>query len=99
MFFELINASTSFQIYINYVFREYIKVFLIIYLNDIFIFSNNIKDYIKHIKLILKKLIKYKLYAKLEKCRFHLKEVNYLNYLIELFEIRIKHARIKTILK
>jgi hypothetical protein len=99
MFFELINALTLFENYINYVFKEYKNVCLIIYLNNILIFLNNIKDHIKHVKLILKKFIKYKLYAKLEKCRFHLKEVNYLSYLIKSFEIWIKLARIKAILK
>jgi hypothetical protein len=49
--------------------------------------------------MILKKLIKYKLYANLEKCRFHLEEVNYLKYLVEFFEIRMKLDRIKTILE
>ncbi len=99
MLFELINASTSFQNYINHVFKNYVNVFLIIYLNDILIFFNNLKEHIKHVRLILKKLIKYKLYAKLEKCRFHLEEVNYLNYLIKSQKIRMKLERIKTILK
>jgi hypothetical protein len=99
MFFELINASTLFQNYINHVFKNYVNVFLIIYLNDILIFSNNLKEHIEHVRLVLKKLIKYKLYAKLEKCRFHLEEVNYLSYLIESQSIRMKLERIKTILE
>jgi hypothetical protein len=99
MFFELINASTSFQNCINHVFKNYVNVFLIIYLDDILIFFNNSKEHIKHVRLVLKKLIKYKLYAKLEKCRFHLEEANYLSYLIESQKVRMKLQRIKTILK
>jgi hypothetical protein len=99
MLFELINASTSFQNYINHVFKNYVNVFFIICLNDILICSNNLKEHIEHMRLILKKLIKYKLYAKLEKCRFHFEKVNYLSYLIESQNIRMKFERIKTILE
>ena len=99
MLFELINASISFQNYINHALREFIDFFVIIYLNDILVFSANLHDHIKHVRLILKRLIKYKLYAKLEKCRFHLKEVNYLDYLIDSTELRMKLEKIKTIMK
>ena len=58
MSFRLINVSTMFQIYINNISREHLNMFMIIYLNDILVYSKNKKNYKKHIKQILNALKK-----------------------------------------
>ena len=58
MSFELINASVTFQTYINNVLREYLNVFVIIYLNNILVYLKNEKDHKKHIRQILNALKK-----------------------------------------
>ena len=54
--FELINASATFQTYINNVLRKYLNVFVIIYLDDILIYLKNESDYKKHVRKVSKTL-------------------------------------------
>ena len=70
MLFEFINAFTTCQQIINNVLREYLNDFVTTYLNDIFIYLFILKQYLKHIKKILKCLNKRNLRIKLKKIRF-----------------------------
>ena len=56
MSFGLCNASSTFQAFINDILREYLNVFYFAYLNDILIYNDIKKKYIKHVRKILKKL-------------------------------------------
>ena len=56
MSFELCNALSTFQTFINNILREYLDIFYFAYLNDILIYNNIKKEYINYIKKILKKL-------------------------------------------
>ena len=69
--FRLTNASVTFQTYINNVLREYLNIFVIIYLDDILIYLKNEKDYKKHIRQILNTLKKADLRIILEKSQFY----------------------------
>ena len=71
MSFELINASAMFQTYINNVLREHLNVFVIVYLDNILVYSKNEKDYKKHIRQILNTLKKADLRIISEKTQFH----------------------------
>ena len=71
MLFELINASATFQTYINNILKEYLNMFVIINLDDILIYSKNEKDHKKHIKQILNTLKKADLRIISEKSQFH----------------------------
>ena len=71
MLFELTNASAMFQELINYVLYDYLNEFVITYLNNILIYSENEKNHEKHVKKILKKLQEKNLYLKSEKYKFH----------------------------
>ena len=65
--FRLINASIIFQTYMNNILREHLNVFIIIYLNNILVYSKNKKDHKKHIRQILNTLKKANLRIILEK--------------------------------
>jgi HD-GYP domain-containing protein (c-di-GMP phosphodiesterase class II) len=80
--FGLINIPATWQAFINNVFREYLDVFVIIYLDDILIFLKSEEEYKRHIKKILKKLIDENLRIKTEKTEFHAKEVDFLGFII-----------------
>ena len=67
MLFKLTNASATFQTYINNVLKEHLNVFVIIYLDNILIYSKNKKDHKKHIRQILNALKKADLRIILEK--------------------------------
>ena len=71
MSFELINTSVTFQIYINNVLRKHLNVFMIVYLDDILVYSKNEKDHKKHVRQILNALKKVNLRIVSEKSQFH----------------------------
>jgi hypothetical protein len=64
------------------VFREYLDIFIIIYLDDILIFSKTEEEHKKHIKFFLKKLINENLRIKTEKTEFYAKEVDFLGFVV-----------------
>ncbi len=97
MSFELTNAFVTFQVYINSVLRKFLNVFVIVYLDDILIYSQNEEKHTNHIRLVLKRLRKYKLFAKLSKCAFDLEEIDYLKFIVEINDIRMNFARIAII--
>jgi hypothetical protein len=99
MSFELANASTTFQSYINFVLRKFLNVFVVIYLNDILIYSQNEEEHTNHVQFVLKQLRKYKLFAKLSKCDFDLKEIDYLKFIVEINDIRMNFAKIAIVKK
>ena len=71
MSFELTNMPATFQKLINHVLYDHLNEFVIAYLNDILIYSENEENYKKHVKKILRKLQEKNLYFKSEKCEFH----------------------------
>ncbi len=94
MSFEFANASATFQNYINFALRKFLNVFVIIYLDDILIYSQNEEKHMNHVQLVLKRFKKYKFFVKLSKCEFDLKEVDYLKFIVEVNDIRMNFARI-----
>ena len=80
--FWLTNALAVFQHMMNNAFQEFLDQFLIIYIDDILIFSKNEKEHKEHVCLVLQKLCEMKLYATLEKCMFHQLQVEFLWYII-----------------
>jgi hypothetical protein len=99
MSFELVNASITFQSYINFALKEFLDIFVIVYLNDILIYSQNEKEHTNHVRLVLKRFKKYKLFAKLSKCDFDWKEVDYSKFIVEINDIRMNFARIAIVKK
>jgi len=71
MLFELTNVSTIYQEIINDVLQQYLDQFVIVYLNNIIIYSNILKEHVNYIFKILKYLNKRNLHFKLKKCEFH----------------------------
>ena len=68
--FRLKNAPVSFQTYINRVLKFYLVVKIFVYLDDVFVFSCNPSQHEKHVRKVLKALLKTGLYAKLSECLF-----------------------------
>jgi hypothetical protein len=82
MSFGLTNAPAYFMYLMNKVFMEYLDKFVVVFINDILIFSKNEEEHDEHLRLVLQKLIENQLYAKLNKCEFWLKEVSFLGHII-----------------
>jgi hypothetical protein len=66
----------------NKVFMEYLDKFVVVFIDDILIFSKNEEEHDEHLRLVLQKLRENQLYAKLSKCEFWLKEVSFLGHII-----------------
>jgi Reverse transcriptase (RNA-dependent DNA polymerase) len=97
MLFSLINASTTFQLYINKALRGYLDIFCITYLDDIIVYSERVEDYKKHVRKVLERLRQYNLYTKLLKCLFSVEELEFLDYIIGILGISMDYHKIATI--
>jgi hypothetical protein len=73
MSFGLTNAPAYFIYLMNKVFMEYLDMFVIVFIDDILVFSRIEEEHEVHLRLLLQKLRDHKLYAKLRKCEFWLK--------------------------
>jgi len=81
----------------NNIFSNLLDVCVVIYLDDILIYSNNMSEHHWHVKEVLKHLHKTGLYAKAEKCEFHSESVEYLGYILSLSGFTISDDKIKII--
>ena len=97
--FELINASFSFQHYINEILHEYLNVFCIAYINDILIYSNIRKKHIQHVRKMLERLRAVKLQVNIKKCEFIIIEIKYLSLIITTRDIKMNSNKINAVLK
>jgi hypothetical protein len=75
MSFGLTNATTYFMYLMNKVFMEYLDKFVVVFIDDIVVYSRSEEDHEEHLHLVLQKLRDHKLYAELSKCEFWLKHV------------------------
>ena len=98
MLFGLMNASATFQGYINKIFAEKFNIFVIVYLDDILIYTNDDGDiHVTAVRWVLKQLRKFLLYTNLKKCRFYQEEVWLLNYMVSLKGICMENKKIETV--
>ena len=96
--FGLTNALASFQEYINKIFTEKPDIFVIVYLDDILIYTEDDgDDHVAAVQWILEQLRKFLLYANLKKCRFHQDEIRFLGYVVSSKSIRIEDKRIEAV--
>jgi len=80
--FGLCNAPATFQRLMNDIFRPYLDDFVVIYLDDILIFSKNLKEHKQHVQKVMEILREHKLYAKRSKCAFAQTEVEFLGHIM-----------------
>nr|GEU63258.1 putative reverse transcriptase domain-containing protein [Tanacetum cinerariifolium] len=95
--FGLTNAPAVFMDLINWVCKPYPDRFVIVFIDDILIYSKNIKEHEGHLKLILKLLKEEELYAKFSKCEFWLSKVQFLGHVIDSEGIHVDPANIEAI--
>ncbi len=97
MLFELINASTIFQFYVNHTLKSFMNICCMIYLNDILVYFETKEQHWEHVCKILRALLKYWLYVKLSKCTFNYSKVIFLRFMIKWRDIQIKQFHIDVI--
>jgi len=95
--FGLTNAPAAFQHFMNDMFSNLLDVCIVVYLDNILIYSDDITQHQNHVKKVLKRLQKVKLYVKAEKCEFHLDSIEYLGYVLSPSGLTMSNAKVKTI--
>ena len=96
--FRLSNTPASFQDYINKILAEKLDIFVIVYLDDILIYTENQgQGHIEVVRWVLDLLRKNGLFANLKKCWFYKDKIQFLGYVVSSQGIRIKDERIKAI--
>ena len=98
--FGLSNAPATFQGYVNKILAEKLDVFVIVYLDDILIYTEDPgQPHVDAVRWVLDQLRKYFLFANLKKCRFHQDEIRFLGYIVSSKDISMEAKRIEVVKK
>ncbi|KAI2668804.1 Transposon Tf2-11 polyprotein [Labeo rohita] len=97
--FGLANSPSYFQAFINEVFRDMLNRWVIVYIDDILIYSSSLTEHIKHVRSVLQRLIAHQLYAKEEKCEFHQDNISFLGYIINADGVAMDEKKVNAVLK
>ncbi len=96
--FGLSNSPSVFQSFINDVFRDMLDWWVIVYIDDILIYSNSLKEHTQHVRSVLERLIQYQLYAKAEKCEFDQTSTSFLGYIISQQGVAMDESKVRAVL-
>jgi hypothetical protein len=83
----------------NSIFFEELDVFVVIFIDDILIFSKTEEEHAEHIRIVLQKLRDHRLYAKFSKCEFWLKEVSFLGHVLSENGVDVDPIKVKDVLE
>jgi len=92
--FGLTDASSTFQSLMNNLFKPYLRRCVLVFFDDIILYSKNFTDHLKHLKLVMEILKTNQLFAKLSKCAFGKQEVGYSGHLISEEGVKADPAKI-----
>ncbi|KAA0054678.1 gag protease polyprotein [Cucumis melo var. makuwa] len=95
MSFGLTNAPAVFMDLMNRVFREFLDTFVIVFIDDILIYSKTEAEHEEHLRMVLQTLRDNKLYAKFSKCEFWLKQVSFLGHVVSKAGVSVDPAKIE----
>ncbi|KAI2650775.1 Transposon Tf2-9 polyprotein [Labeo rohita] len=95
--FGLANSPSFFQSFVNEIFRDMLHRWVIIYIDDILIFSNSYREHVQHVRAVLQRLIQHQLYAKEEKCEFHQEKIAFLGYIISPKGIAMDDSKVNAV--
>jgi hypothetical protein len=98
MSFGLTNAPSYFMHLMNKVFMEYMDKFVVVFVDDILIFSKTEEEHETDLRLVLEKLRTHQLYAKFSKCEFWLSEVAFLGHVMSTGGVLVDPGKVKGVL-
>lgn len=95
--FGLTNAPTTFQFAMNQVFREQLRKFVLVFFDDILVYSRTWEEHLQHLDQVLSILQEQRFYAKLSKCEFGMTKVLYLGHIINSEGVTVDEQKIAAI--
>ena len=96
--FGLTNAPATFQSCMNHVFREQLRKFVLVFFDDILIYSRTWSDHLQHLDMVLGIMKAQSLYAKTSKCEFGMTKILYLGHIIGVDGVKVHQENIQAIL-
>nr|CAE04051.2 OSJNBb0062B06.9 [Oryza sativa Japonica Group] len=98
MSFGLTNAPAFFMNLMNKIFMEYLDQFVVVFIDDILIYSKNEEEHAEHLRLIMEKLRDHQLFAKFSKCEFWLDRVAFLGHVISSNGVEVDPSKVEAVL-
>jgi hypothetical protein len=95
--FGLTNAPATFQTLMNSILRSYIDKFVLVYLDDILVYSNSEEEHLEHLRLVFEALQKHSLYARPDKCTFDQLNVEFCGHLVGQGVVKVLDSKVKAI--
>jgi hypothetical protein len=99
MCFGLKNAPAEFARFMSENLREFLNEFVVVYFDDIIIFSDNLEDHWKHVRKVLQRLKEKNINLKMKKCEFAVQETEYLGHIVNGESTRMEEEKLKSILE
>ncbi|XP_052728517.1 uncharacterized protein LOC108327384 [Vigna angularis] len=97
--FGVTNAPAVFMDYMNRIFRPYLDRFVVVFIDDILIYSKSCEEHEEHLRLVLGVLRENELYAKFTKCEFWMKEVQFFGHVVSADGISVDPAKVRAVLE
>ena len=97
MSFGLTNAPASFMSLMNTIFKPYLDLFVIVFIDDILVYSKSKKKHEEHLRIVLEMLREKKLYAKFSKCEFWLDSVSFLGHVVSKDGVMVDPSKIEAV--
>ena len=98
MSFGLTNAPAYFMYLMNSVYMPELDKFVVVFIDDILVYSENEQDHAEHLRIVLTRLREHQLYAKFSKCEFWLKKVPFLGHILSEEGIAVDPSKVQEVM-